>query len=158
MIQINVKNLSGATINSTVKDTQELAEAWVAEQEGVKAFGNVAYDDDMQVHHGAEYTIEYSDITYQYELDKEMNECEASGELAEKLTFGCLRIVAGYNNKRVLSYDQIVAMGTAFASVETLLVRRMPKSSKAAITAISPDGVLLTQRLKDLLLNKLKDV
>jgi hypothetical protein len=48
-------------------------------------------------------------------------------------------------------------MAASFSQIESALGRRMPKTSKALISAIVPDGILVTQELKDLLLNELSE-
>jgi len=59
-----------------------------------------------------------------------------------------LDLIAGYNRERALSIPQITQMQQTFAQAESLLRASRPDFAKQAIQAIQPDGVLVTEQMK----------
>lgn len=77
MIKASIKK-NGVETNSAVFESQELAQAWVAQEESKQAFGKPAWTEYVgavvdeqgnelepakEIQHPAEYVVEYSDIT-----------------------------------------------------------------------------------------------
>ena len=105
----------------------------------------------------SEFTYEIEDITAQYNLEQNKMRLINKGDSFAKVCQNCLSIIGGYNDDRGLTVEQITQMATTFAQIESTLNRRMPKTSKVLINAIVPDGAIVTQELKDLLLDELKE-
>jgi hypothetical protein len=63
-----------------------------------------------------------------------------------------LDLISGYNASRNLSLERIQSMITTFATAKTFLNENMPASAKVAIAAIQPDGELVTEELKQMVL------
>jgi hypothetical protein len=100
----------------------------------------------------AEFTYEVIDVTEEVELRNRLEGLVSKGREFEEACMDCLRIVGAYNEERSLTLEQILEMGTLFANIEQVLNRRMPKTAKALVSQLTPDGVLVTQELKNLLL------
>jgi hypothetical protein len=67
-----------------------------------------------------------------------------------------LDLVAGYNRQRSLSIEQITQMQSMFAQAEALLRANRPDFAAQVISAIEPDGVIITQEMKDDVLSVLQ--
>jgi hypothetical protein len=104
----------------------------------------------------AEYNLIVTDVTAQYILQARIDLLEASGVLNEELCKKCLAIITGHNKERMvlgtLTLPQLQSMLSTYSSILTCLQSNMPQSAKALISAITPDGVVVVQELKDLLL------
>jgi hypothetical protein len=68
-----------------------------------------------------------------------------------------LDLIGGFNLLPGRSTEQAGEMATTFAEAKQLLQDGRPGAAKAAIIAIPVDGVLVTQTMKDLALEQLKD-
>lgn len=108
-------------------------------------------------HIESEFTYEIEDITAQYNIEQNKMRLINKGDSFAKACQNCLSIIGGYNDDRGLTVEQITQMATTFAQIESTLNRRMPKTSKVLINAIVPDGAIVTQELKDLLLDELRE-
>lgn len=71
------------------------------------------------------------------------------GRKARLLCQDILDLVAGYNQARSLTTEQIDEMKTTFATAKTYLQDGQPWGAKIAIDAITPDDVLVTQEMYD---------
>lgn len=80
-----------------------------------------------------------------------------AGKKARQACTNCLDIIAGYNLEQELTAEQITEMQTTFAPIQSALMTARPTTAKALITALVPDGVLVTQELKDLVLVELSE-
>ena len=60
-----------------------------------------------------------------------------------------LDLIAGYNRERSLTIEQITQMQSMFAQAESLLRANRPDFAAQVINAIEPDGVIITQEMKD---------
>jgi hypothetical protein len=67
-----------------------------------------------------------------------------------------LDLVAGYNRERSLTIEQITQMQSTFAQAEALLRANRPDFAAQVISAIEPDGVIITQEMKDDVLSVLQ--
>ena len=83
---------------------------------------------------------------------------KAKGNLAKRLSEEVYDLIAGYNLDRSLTEEQINSMETTFAPVMQALQAKRPKKAKKKIELITPDGVLITQEMKDDVLHLLKDL
>lgn len=80
-----------------------------------------------------------------------------AGKKAREACLKCLDIIAGYNLEQELTAEQITEMQTTFAPIQTALMTSRPSTAKALITALTPDGILVSQELKDLVLAELAE-
>lgn len=105
----------------------------------------------------AEFSYEIEDITEQYNFEQKKIGLINKGNSFLQSCQNCLSIIGAYNDDRGLTVEQITQMATSFAQIESTLNRRMPKTSKQLIANINPDGILVTEELKNLLLDELKE-
>ena len=59
-----------------------------------------------------------------------------------------LDLIAGFNRERVLTIEQITQLQQTFAQAESLLRANRPDFASQVISAIVPDGVLITSEMK----------
>jgi flagellar biosynthesis/type III secretory pathway protein FliH len=81
------------------------------------------------------------------ELEKQAKIAQGRADRAKCET--ALDLVAGYNRDRLLSMEQITQMQQMFAQAEALLRANRPDFAAQVISAIEPDGLLITQEMKD---------
>lgn len=101
------------------------------------------------------YEIEIVDITEQYQKEQRIKELEAIGEADRKKCEKVLKVIGGFNRERVLTFEQITEMQSIFANTEKALNSGRPDFALALISAITVDGVLVTQEMKDICLELL---
>lgn len=80
----------------------------------------------------------------------------ASGAADRAKCQNALDLIAGYNRERTLSFEQITQLQQTFAQAESLLRSSRPDFAKQVITALVPDGVLVTQEMKQDVLSLLE--
>ena len=68
-----------------------------------------------------------------------------------------LNLIRGFNLQPGRTSEQTDAMSSAFAEVKAALEDGRPNKAKALIQAATPDGVVVTQAMKDAALSLLKD-
>jgi hypothetical protein len=73
----------------------------------------------------------------------------ASGRADRAKCETALDYIAGVNRSRALTIEQITQMQQAFAQAEALLRASRPDFATQVISAIVPDGELITQEMKD---------
>lgn len=78
-----------------------------------------------------------------------------AGKMAREACIRCLDLIAGYNLEQSLTSEQITEMQTVFAPIQSALMTSRPTLAKTYITALTPDEVLVTQELKDMVLAEL---
>lgn len=105
----------------------------------------------------AEYSIVIEDITAQIEAEANRVAKIQAGKIAREVCVNVLDLVAGYNLERELTLEQITQMQSSLSSVEAALRAGRPSLAKIAIQAITPDGVLVTQEMKDMCLDLLSN-
>jgi hypothetical protein len=77
------------------------------------------------------------------------NSRKNAGKAARKVCEDVIDLIAGFNLERSLTTEQITQMQSTFADANALLKNNQPWGAKAAIEAITPDGTLVTQEMKD---------
>lgn len=87
--------------------------------------------------------------TDKYARQAELNRKRELGRLDRQKCESALDVIAGYNRERTLTIEQITQMQQTFAQAETLLRASRPDFASQVITAIVPDGELITQEMKD---------
>lgn len=106
----------------------------------------------------AEFTYEIEDITAQVEAEDRRLNLIAQGEKTAQACKNAFNLIAGYNQYRALSSAQKDQMAALFAPVvQALKIYERPSMAKALVTAIEPDGVLVTAEMKADMLEVLKD-
>lgn len=81
----------------------------------------------------------------------------AAGAKADADCKRVLHLIGGLNLQPSRTQEQINAMVTTFGPIVQALSLGRPGVAKALINAIQPDGVVVTQQMKDLALDQLKD-
>lgn len=123
-------------------ETQELAQAWLDKQKLKE--GRLP----------SEATYEGpSDISAEVLAEQEYQERVLLGVRDEKCCKEVKNLIGGWNRQRSLTAEQITQMITTFSTINLMLANDRPDSAKALISAISPDGVIVTQQMKDEILS-----
>lgn len=128
MIQVSIF-LNEVITNQAQFSSQEEAEAWVA-------------------YHGFSSPV-YEDITLQTEAETIRQARIAAGAAARKACENVLDLIAGFNIEQQLTLEQISLMQQNFELAERALRAGRPTLAKGAIQLITPDGVIVTQEMKD---------
>jgi hypothetical protein len=168
MFKATVKNLSNEITNEASFSTMGELNSWLEKEIANESFGKAAYDEIVRdeadpgiiietINHAAEYTVEIEDITLVTEKRESLEDKRLKGANARKACIDALDVIAGYNLDRVLSAEQITQMQSTFGTIQSALMTNRPSSAKALITAITPDGVLVSEAMKEDILEVLKD-
>lgn len=80
----------------------------------------------------------------------------ASGAADRAKCQNALNLIAGYNRERTLSFEHITQLQQTFAQADALLRASRPDFAKQVIAALVPDGVLVTQEMKQDVLSLLE--
>jgi hypothetical protein len=105
----------------------------------------------------AEFTIEIIDMADQAANEEATKDKIQLGRAARAACENVLDLIAGFNLDRELTFEQITEMQTLFSNPERALRASRPSTAKVLIQAITPDGVLVTQQMKDLCIKLLSD-
>ena len=89
------------------------------------------------------------DIVNGIVAQKQKDDRKFLGKLARDICVEVLDIIAGYNMERELTAEQVDVIQTMFMNIEIALRSARPHTAKAFIQAIIPDGTLVTQLMKD---------
>lgn len=102
-------------------------------------------------------SLESANLEFQNEMtaSKNLNDKKSAGKKARMACENALDLVAGYNLERSLTAEQINSMESMLAAPVAYLRANRPSSAKEEIMNISPDEVLVTQEMKDAVLNEL---
>lgn len=166
MFRASIKRENKLT-NQAQFSTMEELNSWLEREIANGSFGKSAHEEiifdetgkELEViQHPAEYTIEIEDISAQHAQEELKKEMLQKGALARKVCQDCLDIIAGFNIDRTLTAEQITQMQQTFGTIETLLRANRPASAKPLITALVPDGVLVTEQMKETVLAVLNEV
>ena len=84
-----------------------------------------------------------------YDLAKEESDRIARGGLKIKCCNEVLACIVGYNTDNKLNEQQLQQMMTTFATAHHDLKNDFPELAKKAILAINPDGVIITEGMKN---------
>lgn len=101
------------------------------------------------------YLVEIEDVTEEFGKAQIRNERIARGHKARQVCEACLDLIAGINLERSLTGEQISQMQNSFGQIQMALLTSRPSAAKAAITALQPDGVLITEEMKESVLELL---
>jgi hypothetical protein len=96
----------------------------------------------------AQYTSEIVDITSQHNAEQSKIARLQAGKAARQACESVMDLISGYNLERELTAEQVSQMAATFAPIIQLLQVSRPSSAKALISAIEPDGVLVTADMK----------
>jgi len=91
------------------------------------------------------------------ELINESNRLADIGQGARGSCHQCLNIIAGYNKDKNLSLFQLTQMMANFSQIYFYLEKGFPATAKKNILAVEPDGVIITQELKEMLMYALRE-
>lgn len=138
MIKVSVTNLQNVITNIGYFESQELVDQWILENSSNRAFGE-----------SEEYTISQEDITAEIQASRGLYSKVELGKAARLTCESVLDLIAGYNIDRQLTSEQITIMQTTFGTIQSCLQASRPSTAKTLINLINPDGVLVTQEMKD---------
>lgn len=93
-------------------------------------------------------------VTAELAAETEREDRIKRGKQAREFSTLILDLVAGFNIDRQLTAEQITTMQTTFAPIMALLQAGRPTSAKPLIEAITPDGTIVTQAMKDAILSE----
>lgn len=79
------------------------------------------------------------------------------GKKARIACQNCLDLIAGNNLNLNLTGEQITQQIQQFTPIQMALMNLRPTTAKHLINSIIPDGILITENLKESVLNELKD-
>ena len=129
-------------------------------------------EDSINIVNGHIYTWDYKNIS-QPTVDEllalipivteeqiKKNEIETRAARGKKFREDCdkcLDIIADFNDQRSLTVAQIQQMQTTFAPINQALNSRMPKTAKALLINVVADGVIVTDEMKNMVLDVLKE-
>lgn len=146
--------------NYATFETMEELNSWFESQKENKSFGENTWDEVIlaedgvtvlnTIHHVADYTYTIEDITAQVTKEARRNELLELGRMDKQKCDNALLIIGGINRDRVLTADQINQMQSQFGTIETLLKSGRPTTAKSLVQALTPDGDLITQEMKEL--------
>lgn len=105
----------------------------------------------------AEYEVIIEDTTEEITLEERIKEMIRKGKPARETCEKVLDLIGGFNIDRVLTMEQITQMQSTFSNAEAALKANRPGFAKTFISQITPDGDLVTQEMKDLCLEILKN-
>lgn len=103
------------------------------------------------------YVVEWIDITEEWNKHKAIEEKIELGKRARAACESVLDLISGLNLDRALTVEQITLMQSTFGNIEKALQSNRPSLAKALITQVEADGVIVTQEMKDMSLELLKD-
>jgi len=123
----------------------------VLDAEGVQIVDSVPQTAMVQTHVRlrAQYTSEIQDISIQYNAEQDKLNKIKAGAAARQACQAVLDFIAGVNLDRNLTSEQITSMQSSFANIQASLQASRPSLAKGLIQAVSVDGVIVTQDLKD---------
>lgn len=105
----------------------------------------------------SEYTIDIQDKTAELAAKAALDAKIAAGKKAREACQSVLDLVAGFNIDRELTSEQISQLQSMMAAPEAALRASRPSMAKALISAVTPDGDLVTQEMKDAALGLLSE-
>lgn len=104
----------------------------------------------------SEFSYEIEDITLEVEKQDRIAQKIAIGQITDKACNDAFMLIQGYNIERQLTSAQKTEMTTLFMPALQAIQVRRPSQLKQYIQSITPDGVLVTQEMKDDILELLK--
>lgn len=96
------------------------------------------------------YEVIIEDVTDEVIKRDLVLEKRAKGKAAAEACNAVLELVGGFNIDRELTFEQKNEMKVLFAEANEALKERQPGYAKYFINSLVPDGILLTQEMKDL--------
>lgn len=103
------------------------------------------------------YFVEWVDLTQEYAVKQAIEAKLTLGRKAKEACQNVLDLISGYNLERELSVEQVSNIQSSFAPIEGALQSGRPSLAKFYISQVEPDGVLVTQEMKDMALLLLSD-
>lgn len=149
------------------------AQAWIAESLSINSWGkpereivalSEAYDEadilstrteeidgvtTEYVTLKAEYVIEVEDITEAYNAEQALQQTLANGQRAEAACKQVKAYVTGYNMSRSMTSEEVSSFVATFGTIQLVLDANRPNTARVLIEAVSVDGAVVTQTLKD---------
>jgi len=115
------------------------------------------YRTETQLVSPAEYEIEIIDNSAELEAQAIQSAKIQAGKDAREACQMVLDLIAGYNLDRELSMAEISQLQSLMSSPEAALRAGRPTLAKQFITAVAPDGVLVTEEMKQAALSLLSN-
>jgi len=105
----------------------------------------------------AEYEVIEEDVTAEVEEQQFIQQNKDLGRAARNTCEDVLDVIGGFNIRRELTFEQKNEMKAIFSNAKSALNDYQPGYAKYFINQITPDGVLVTQQMKDLCIKLLSD-
>ena len=123
----------------------------VLDAEGIQIVDQVPNTAMVQTHVRlrAQFSSEIVDISVAYNAEQDKINKIKAGAAARQACQNVLDFIAGVNLDRNLTSEQITSMQSTFANIQASLQASRPSLAKSLIQAVSVDGVIVTQALKD---------
>jgi hypothetical protein len=170
MIRVHIKNAQSVETNFLDFQNDAEADAYIAEVSANSHWGKIAYEEEVVpavkddqgnvitlaqfVHHETEVVFTKEDITTQFNLEKRISDLMKVGDDDGASCEKCHALIGGYNREKNLDTTQIQALVTQFANIDYCLTKKMPRTAKQLISAMTTDAY--SEELKTLLLEILK--
>jgi hypothetical protein len=163
MIQVKIKNVASQQYTHGAQfPSQEEAQAWINQHSHLNGpWGNPEHEVQVLDEDGksfdppqyetvpTEFEVEIEDITDMLAAAAAKQAKINAGKAARLVCEQVLDFIAGSNLDKELTIEQITQMQQTFAQTEAALRAGRPTFAKIFITAIEPDGILVSQEIKD---------
>jgi hypothetical protein len=110
--------------------------------------GNVISPEHVTEEIPSAFVIEFEDVTAQEAAEKSKIEKIEAGQKAREACTNVLDLISGSNLGKSLTLEQITDMQAIFGTIEKALQSGRPTLAKGLISAVEPDGILVTEELK----------
>lgn len=142
MLRIIIRDLEGNDICGGSFETQELLDAWLAKQKSKTLhFGKFENETD--------YVEDIQDLTDEYNRKQEIKKRIDKGDAIKKLASDLHSLCVCHCRNNNLSGSQQLQLKTNQATILEMLKDGQALSVRPYIENLVPDGVLLTQEMKD---------
>lgn len=138
----------------SVEGQEELYDEETGEiiQERIEAVSGSPAVVEIEYFFSKSYTIQIEDLTIQAQTEAKV----VAGKAAREACQLVLDFISGTNLDKELTIQQITQMQQTYANAEAALRAARPTLAKSLISAIEPDGVLVTEQEKSTCLELLK--
>lgn len=171
-IKLTIKNISNEVLQTCIFHEQETLDAFVEMIASNFTFGKPEhsiyipavlndYGEELSPESTevipSEYIIEQEDITAQIDEQTRKDTLKAAGLKARLACQTVLDLISGHNLSANLTANQITTMAQTFGTLLQALTISRPGAAKLLINVIIPDGILITDQMKQDCLDELVD-
>lgn len=135
--KVTIKDKNGNYLQHVIFNDINIQNDWIAMLATNKPFGEES-----------EYSVEIVDVTAELAEQARIADLKAKGAAARIACQTALDLIAGHNIENAFTSEQITQMVITFAPIQQALMLNRPSLAKTLISAITPDGVIITEQLK----------